>query len=93
MTNLEERRIGLKSLTKNIDTTASGGKRIFHIFGALAESERNLIRERTQPGLVAARARGKKGGRPIVEIYRTLKIARTTLYRAFKTEEGRLETG
>ena len=64
MTNLEERRIGFKSLTENIDTTTSGGKLIFHIFGALAEFERNLIRERTTAGLVAARARGRKGGRP-----------------------------
>jgi DNA invertase Pin-like site-specific DNA recombinase len=64
MTNLLERGIGFKSLTENIDTTTSGGKLIFHIFGALAEFERNLIRERTQAGLQAARARGKKGGRP-----------------------------
>jgi DNA invertase Pin-like site-specific DNA recombinase len=60
ITDLEERGIGFKSLTENIDTTTSGGKLIFHIFGALAEFERNLIRERTQAGLTAARARGKK---------------------------------
>jgi DNA invertase Pin-like site-specific DNA recombinase len=64
MTDLLERGSGFKSLTENIDTTTSGGKLIFHIFGALAEFERNLIRERTQAGLVAARARGNKGGRP-----------------------------
>ncbi len=56
--------IGFKSLQESIDTTTSGGKLIFHIFGALAEFERNLIRERTQAGLAAARARGKMGGRP-----------------------------
>jgi DNA invertase Pin-like site-specific DNA recombinase len=61
---LEERKIGLRSLQECIDTTSSGGKLIFHIFGALAEFERNLIRERTTAGLTAARARGRKGGRP-----------------------------
>lgn len=61
---LESRGIGLKSLHEAIDTSSSSGKLIFHIFGALAEFERNLIRERTQAGLKAARARGRSGGRP-----------------------------
>jgi len=60
---LEQRTIGFRSLQESIDTTSSGGKLIFHMFGALAEFERNLIRERTQAGLQAARARGRKGGR------------------------------
>src|SRR5207253_3414942 len=63
VTDLEQRGIGFKSLTESIDTTTSGGKLIFHIFGALAEFERNLIRERTMAGLAAARARGRNGGR------------------------------
>jgi DNA invertase Pin-like site-specific DNA recombinase len=64
ITSLESQGIGFKSLTENIDTTTSGGKLIFHIFGALAEFERNLIRERTLAGLESARARGRVGGRP-----------------------------
>ncbi len=60
---LDERVIGFQSLQENIDTTNPGGKLIFHIFGALAEFERNLIRERTMAGLEAARARGRQGGR------------------------------
>jgi DNA invertase Pin-like site-specific DNA recombinase len=61
---LAVRGIGFKSLTEQIDTTTSGGKLVFHVFGALAEFERDLIRERTQAGLAAARARGRTGGRP-----------------------------
>jgi DNA invertase Pin-like site-specific DNA recombinase len=62
--DLEERGIGFQSLQEAIDTTTSSGRLVFHIFGALAEFERNLIRERTHVGLEAARARGRKGGRP-----------------------------
>ena len=64
ITTLNNRGIGFKSITEAIDTTTSGGKLIFHIFGALAEFERDIIRERTQASLNAARARGRKGGRP-----------------------------
>jgi DNA invertase Pin-like site-specific DNA recombinase len=64
ITGLSDQHIGFKSVTENIDTTSSGGKLVFHIFGALAEFERDIIRERTQAGLTAARARGRKGGRP-----------------------------
>jgi DNA invertase Pin-like site-specific DNA recombinase len=61
--DLNARTIGFRSLTESIDTTSSSGQLIFHIFGALAQFERNLIRERTQAGLAAARARGRTGGR------------------------------
>jgi len=63
VTEIEALGIGFRSITESIDTTTSGGKLIFHIFGALAEFERDLIRERTHAGLAAARARGRKGGR------------------------------
>ena len=56
--------VGFRSLTEAIDTTTSGGKLVYSIFGALAEFERNLIRERTNMGLAAARAQGRRGGRP-----------------------------
>jgi DNA invertase Pin-like site-specific DNA recombinase len=61
---LESLGVGFQSLTENIDTTTSGGKLVFHLFAALAEFERSLIRERTQAGLKAARSRGRQGGRP-----------------------------
>ena len=64
VTTLNNRHIGFQSITEHIDTTTSGGKLIFHMFGALAEFERDIIRERTLAGLQAARARGRKGGRP-----------------------------
>lgn len=78
---LEQRGAGLKSLQEAIDTNSSGGRLVFHMFGALAEFERNLVRERTQAGLEAARARGRLGGRRktldreqrrhVVELYRS----------------------
>lgn len=61
---LKQRKVGFQSLQENIDTSSAGGKLVFHMFGVLAEFERDLIRERTKAGLTAARARGKKGGRP-----------------------------
>ena len=63
---LEQRGVAFRSLTESIDTSTPGGKLVFHLFGALAEFERDLIRERTQAGLQAARARGRVGGRPTV---------------------------
>ncbi len=62
VTNLQEKGFGFKSLTESIDTPTSGGKLAFHIPGALAEFEREIIRERTNAGLQAARARGRHGG-------------------------------
>jgi DNA invertase Pin-like site-specific DNA recombinase len=61
---LQERGVQFRSLQEQLDTTTSGGKLVFHVFGALAEFERDLIRERTRAGLAAARARGRRGGRP-----------------------------
>ena len=63
ITDLEDRGVAFRSLTESIDTSTSGGKLVFHIFGALAEFERSIIQERTRAGLAAARARGRKGGR------------------------------
>jgi DNA invertase Pin-like site-specific DNA recombinase len=64
VTLLQERGIELRSLKEQLDTTTPSGKLMFHVFGALAEFERDLIRERTMAGLEAARARGRRGGRP-----------------------------
>ena len=75
VTDLSEHGIGFKSLQENMDTTTSGGKLIFHIFGALAEFEREVIRERTNAGLQAARARGRLGGRPTIQSLDPKKVA------------------
>lgn len=64
VSELENKGVGFRSLNESIDTTTAGGKLIFHVFAALAEFERSLIQERTKAGLKAARARGRKGGRP-----------------------------
>lgn len=63
VTDLQEQGVGFRSLHESIDTTTPAGKLIFHVFAALAEFERELIRERTMSGLAAARARGRMGGR------------------------------
>jgi DNA invertase Pin-like site-specific DNA recombinase len=73
---LHEREIGFRSLTEQIDTTTAGGMLQFHIFGALAQFEREIIRERTRAGLAAARARGRLGGRPSVITDEKLTAAR-----------------
>ncbi len=79
--DLEGRQVGLQSLTEKIDTSTPGGRLIFHVFGALAEFERDLIRERTMAGLMAARARGRRGGRPSVWTPEKLAAA-TEMYEA-----------
>jgi DNA invertase Pin-like site-specific DNA recombinase len=73
------RGVGLRSLTEAIDTTTSGGRLVFHIFASLAEFERGIIRERTMAGLAAARARGRRGGRPPALTDRDLAAARAML--------------
>jgi len=76
---LEARGIGFKSLNEQIDTTSAGGKLVFHIFAALSEFEKSLIKSRTMAGLEAARARGRIGGRPKLINDDKLKVAKTLL--------------
>lgn len=83
ITELEKRGVGFMSLTENIDTTTAGGKLIFHIFGALAEFEREMIRERTIAGLKAAKKQGRVGGRP-----RALNLDQVELLKSL-SEEGK----
>jgi DNA invertase Pin-like site-specific DNA recombinase len=64
MSQLDQRGVGFKSITEGMDTTTSGGVLVFHVFAAVAQFERDLIRERTNAGLRAARTRGRVGGRP-----------------------------
>ena len=76
MNELQKRNINFKSLSENIDTSTPTGKLIFHITGAFAEFERNIIRERTKAGLESARARGRKGGRPTKITEEKIKMAK-----------------
>jgi DNA invertase Pin-like site-specific DNA recombinase len=76
VTDLSAREVGFRSLTEGIDTTTPAGRLIFHVFGALAEFEAALIRERTTAGLAAARARGRTGGRPRAMTPDKLAVAR-----------------
>lgn len=77
---LKDRGIGFRCLTQQLDTTTPSGMLIFHVFGAMAEFERSLIRERTQAGLQAARARGRLGGRP-KSVNETRIASAATLYK------------
>ncbi len=76
---LHEEEKSFKSLQENLDSSTSAGKLIFHVFGALAEFERDLIRDRTMAGLAAARARGKYGGRPRVMDKKKIAMAKALL--------------
>lgn len=76
---LHKKGVGFASVQEKIDTTTPGGKLIFHVFGALAEFERELIRERTNAGLASARARGRLGGRPKAITARQIQMAKTML--------------
>jgi DNA invertase Pin-like site-specific DNA recombinase len=75
----ERRKINFESLTERIETNSPTGRLVFHVFAALAEFERNLIRERTFAGLKAARARGRKGGRPAKLSAKDIKTIRALL--------------
>jgi DNA invertase Pin-like site-specific DNA recombinase len=97
ITGLADRGVGFRSLQEAIDTTTPGGRLVFHVFAALAEFERDLIRERTAAGLAAARTRGRNGGRPAalddgqVELARELYASRryTTAEIARRLKVGR----
>lgn len=75
VSNLEHNKVSFESVTEKIETGSATGKLVFHVFAALAEFERNIIRERTHAGLAAARARGRKGGRkPALDARQTREI-------------------
>lgn len=99
---LHEQGIAFKSITEHIDTTSAGGKLVFHIFGAMAEFERNIISERTTAGLEAARKRGRVGGRKrklsdtqitlMKEMYNSKKHSLSEIGKAFGVSKGTVYT-
>jgi DNA invertase Pin-like site-specific DNA recombinase len=95
ITALEKRGVGFRSITEAIDTTTPGGRLVFHLFGALGQFERDLIRERTRAGLSAAAARGRKGGRKPVVTSDKLERARTIIAKGLTVREAatRLKVG
>jgi DNA invertase Pin-like site-specific DNA recombinase len=95
VTSLVTRGVGFRSITEAIDTTTPGGRLVFHLFGALGQFERDLIQERTRAGLMAATARGRKGGRkPVVNVEK-LGRARTIIGKGLTVREAavRLKIG
>ena len=95
VSGLERRGVGFRSITEAIDTTTSSGRLIFHLFGALGQFERDLIKERTRAGLTAAAARGRKGGRKPVVTAEKLERARAILAKGLTVREAatRLKVG
>lgn len=92
---LEARGVGFRSLTESIDTSTANGRLVFHLFAALADFERELIRERTNAGLAAARARGRVGGRRSVMTPTKLAKARELIEQGLTVREaaGRIKVG
>ena len=86
--DLEARGVGFRSLTEAIDTTTPTGRLVFHIFGALGQFERDLIRERTGAGLAAAAARGRKGGRPVAATPEKIARARQLIAQGLTVREA-----
>ena len=86
--DLEARGVGFRSLTEAIDTTTPTGRLVFHIFGALGQFERDLIRERTGAGLAAAAARGRKGGRPVAATPEKVARARALIAKGLTVREA-----
>ena len=80
LADLEQRQVQFRSLTEALDTSTAGGRLVFNIFASIADFERQLVQERTQAGLAAARARGRVGGRPTVMTPAKIRTARRMLH-------------